>query len=101
MPTDTKVLRIPVRPQNISASSQWLSGEGAGSWFSLENTFGKIIVSRYSPEGKLECRGEFLEGESGKLKWDEEFSFTYLSHCGKLTLLQNNYHHTLILKEKL
>jgi hypothetical protein len=29
-------LPAPVRPDNLASASQWLSGEGAGSWFHLE-----------------------------------------------------------------
>ncbi|WP_068474002.1 DUF6695 family protein [Saccharicrinis aurantiacus] len=53
------VLRQPRLPHSIPSNSQWLSGEGAGSWFSLYPSGNLIKVIRYSPLGSIEDEGLF------------------------------------------
>ena len=52
----------PNKPTNLTENAQWLSGEGAGSWFVISSTTGKEVffIARFSPEGKLECEGSFM-----------------------------------------
>jgi len=74
----------PKRPDSLPKPAQWLAGEGAGSWFYIENssTENGFKVKRFSPKGKLECEGIF-EIESGKqsLILNKAYQFVHLSHC--------------------
>ena len=67
------VLEAPDRPSEIDTAAQWLAGEGAGSWFSLQQLKGGLFFSkRFSPSGKLECSGEF--------QTTQEFNFSNSIH---------------------
>jgi hypothetical protein len=47
----------PERHPTVPANAQWLSGEGAGSWFAMELDGTQLKVTRYSPHGVVECNG--------------------------------------------
>ncbi len=76
----------PSRHPDVPEDAIWLSGEGAGSWFSLEHCSGKIISARYSPGGRLECIGMFRNSESHSEITPHNFTLTYPSDCRKITL---------------
>lgn len=79
----------PARHHAIPEHAQWLSGEGAGSWFSLEIEGVFLNLTRYSPQGMVECRGYF-EGPIEELgKANVKPILGYLSHCRELTLRIN------------
>jgi len=81
----------PARPAKIPQNAQWLSGEGAGSWFSIrEVKTNKYLVSRFGPTGILECEGEFIVSNNQSLDLDKTYRFDYLSHCGKVQIIQND-----------
>lgn len=72
----------------FAQKGQWLSGEGAGSWFVIEAKGQLFSVKRFSESGKCECSGLFqLDGE-GQLDLTENFQISYPSHCNLITLLQ-------------
>ncbi len=77
-------------PSSIPSTSQWLSGEGAGSWFFIRKEKNKFIISRYSPEGKLECTGEFEEVKTQQFNIEEQYKFVHLSHCKTVRIHQEN-----------
>ena len=79
----------PSKPNNIPSNSQWLGGIGAGSWFSLQKREDNFKITRFSPEGILECSGIFIIENNG-FEINKEYSFTYLSHCSLCTIVQNN-----------
>lgn len=85
-----KILTAPVQPSEISDDAKWLSGEGAGSWFVIVESemHGCWEVTRYSPEGNLECRETFTSKYMFDLK--QKYTITYPSHCAKVTIEQNN-----------
>jgi hypothetical protein len=84
-------LKEPVRAAGIPATAQWLSGEGAGSWFTISQTeTGKYAVSRFGPDGKLECEGEFTITNNLPFNINQSYRFDYLSHCRKVKIIQNN-----------
>ena len=58
----SKILDKPAHPNNLPNDAKWLSGEGAGSWFVIEQMYleGIYMVSRYSPKGDLECSGQYI-----------------------------------------
>lgn len=74
----------PQRPEFLPIHAQWLSGEGAGSWFVIDtaspnNTF---EITRYSPKGKIECQGIFeVENAQKSLNLKKDYKFVHLSHC--------------------
>ena len=83
------VLPQPELPSNLPKSAIWLSGEGAGSWFviqpKVENKH--FHVSRYSPEGNLECEGLF-KSEKHDFDPQKDFMLTYPSFCNIITIKQ-------------
>ena len=85
----SKILPAPVIPENLDKNAQWLAGEGAGSWFVIRSAEAKFRyhISRYSPDGILECVGIFITEDSFSVQ--ENFKITYPSHCSKVTVLQN------------
>lgn len=88
-----KIVPCPKKPEHLPASIKWLSGEGCGSWFNIEeeaNTH--FLISRYSPDGNLECRGIFKQISGDVFDLHSEYEFTYLSHCAEVNLIQNKAH---------
>ena len=85
------ILEQPVLPKNIPKTSQWLAGQGAGSWFWLgtNKTRNQYQVKRFSPNGVLECDRVFICNEIG-FQFNKPFQFTYLSHCAFCSIIQNN-----------
>lgn len=81
----------PQKPNHLSNNIKWLSGEGCGSWFLIEESLLKtFLVSRYSPEGKLECKGLFNQVSGNPMNFKEKYEFTYLSHCAEVNITQNS-----------
>ena len=85
-----KVLPMPQKPESLALNIHWLSGEGCGSWFYIEELGLNFVISRYSPEGKLECKGIFRQESGNPVNLNEEIKFTYLSHCAEVNIIQNN-----------
>lgn len=85
-----KILPQPTKPAHLPEQIYWLSGEGAGSWFHIEKLEKKFIIARYSPEGKLECKGIFKQDEGKLIQLSERFEITYLSHCAVVNIIQHN-----------
>jgi len=81
-------LTPPPMAGNIPPNSQWLSGEGAGSWFYIESAEDAYQISRYSPSGKIECSGLFRVTNQTGLDLDIHFQFIHLSHCKSVSLQQ-------------
>jgi hypothetical protein len=95
------VLIAPPKPNHLPMDVQWLSGEGCGSWFHiLKQEFGGYVISRYSPKGDLECRGLFRQLVGPLLNLKKEYTFTYVSHCASVNILQDNAVFTFKLIEK-
>lgn len=95
------VLNAPAIPSSIPVSAQWLSGEGCGSWFVIEKQRDDFIITRYSPEGKIECRGVFIESSNSRFDINSKHEFTYLSHCAKVCIIQENNVHVFVLNMNL
>jgi len=81
-----KLLAEPDLPNNLPSNAYWLAGEGAGSWFVIEKKGVNYYISRFSPQGSLECEGDFSTNELFDL--DVTFSITYPSHCIVVSVLQ-------------
>jgi len=83
-------LNPPKRNNSIPANAQWLSGEGAGSWYSFEHINTSLYVNRYSPEGETECLGLFKAKENYKLTKLDNLQITYPSNCAEVSLKEND-----------
>ncbi len=95
-------LKAPERNDSIPETAQWLSGEGAGSWFVFEprdsilgvkpdsnlemNPDSNLEVTRYSPGGDVECHGIFSISAQGDIIPDNSWEITYPSNCKVVTL---------------
>jgi len=82
-------LKAPPRHPDIPENAQWLSGEGAGSWFHIESDGEMYVISRYSAEGEAECEGIFSTKAVRKFDIHARYQFVYFSHCRKVNILQN------------
>lgn len=82
------ILPAPKLPSHISITAKWLSGEGAGSWFVIEEKENckNYKITRFSPKGAIECEGIFKTDI--KINLEKKYSLTYPSHCSKVTILQ-------------
>jgi hypothetical protein len=94
-------LSEPERPTAIPENAQWLAGEGAGSWFAINpSETVNYLVSRFGPDGKLECEGEFAISNNQPFNIEKPYRFDYLSHCGKVIVIQNKQRIELIRTKK-
>ena len=95
-----KIVPEPIKPFGLPPNSKWLSGEGCGSWFNIENAGSNFVITRFSPEGSIECRGLF-KPVSGGFNIMISFDMAYLSHCAEINLLQNGMRFKFLLIEKI
>ncbi len=79
-------LQPPPRDTKIPENAQWLSGEGAGSWFVFEVQKSRLRVTRYSPDGLIECTGHYGNQNSHSVLPDNSFRITYPSNCKVVSL---------------
>ena len=83
-------LPIPPRNGKIPENAQWLSGEGAGSWFDFKVQNSHLKVTRYSPEGVIECIGLYETPDTHGLLPDHTFQITYPSNCKVVSLTKKD-----------
>lgn len=85
------VILAPKRVEPIPNNAQWLSGEGAGSWFCIQPTLtpNTFTISRFSPDGKLECEGNFKYESNENFNINQTYIFTHLSHCKTVNIVQS------------
>lgn len=83
-------LSAPELAEGIPENSQWLAGEGAGSWFYIEPEAMAYRITRYSSEGKIECAGMFNTNSETDFDINAPFEFVHLSHCKSVTIRQND-----------
>lgn len=82
-------LLTPARPPGMPPAAQWLSGEGAGSWFHFEPVDHHLQITRYSPNGEVECVGMFQSHNGSNIDFSSAFTVGHLSHCNQVTIRQN------------
>lgn len=91
--TDKQKLKHTLEPSlkngKIPDNAQWLSGEGSGSWFSINQDLENYRISRYSPEGELECSGVFKISNFNSFNIDLPFQIEHLSHCQSVVVNQS------------
>jgi hypothetical protein len=85
-----QTLAEPIRPSSIPQQAQWLSGEGSGSWFAIEQNSDAFKISRYCPEGFLECQSHFHIVNNKAFRINSPYRVDHLSHCEKVVCIQNN-----------
>jgi hypothetical protein len=76
----------PERHPDIPENAQWLGGEGAGSWFVLEFQKKLLRVTRYSPDGIVECSGLYEEPNGHLIDPNGIFKVNYPSNCKEVNL---------------
>jgi hypothetical protein len=83
----------PEKPGHIPNNSQWLSGQGAGTWFAIAKAIDtQYNIKRFTPQGKLDCDRIFeLESSPQVFDLNEPYQFTHISHCAKCRILQNDH----------
>ncbi len=80
-------LPAPKRPPSIPSKAQWLSGEGAGSWFEYQLDGTIIKMTRYSTKGVVECTGLFENKDALNLLMEaKDVSIAYPSNCLSIVL---------------
>lgn len=83
-------LEEPEKPEPVPSEAQWLGGEVAGSWFHLYQLKDKYCITRYSENGVQVCRGNFRKRSKSVFESSQPYSFSYLTHCSKATVIQGN-----------
>jgi hypothetical protein len=84
----------PERNPGIPENAQWLSGEGAGSWFDLTFQGDILRVTRYSPNGEIECSGCYKNTTSENINSLEKMRVTYPCNCNRVTIACEDLKHT-------
>ncbi len=92
-------LSAPTKPHHLPSNIHWLSGEGSGSWFLIEEMKNEFIISRFNPEGKIECKGIFMQVSGFPINLNKPYLFTYLSHCAEVNIVQDNAYLKFKLKQ--
>ncbi|PKP01896.1 MAG: hypothetical protein CVU14_04355 [Bacteroidetes bacterium HGW-Bacteroidetes-9] len=82
-------LEQPPKNDKIPDNAQWLSGEGSGSWFSINQDLDNFRIARYSPEGELECSGVFKQANINSFNINLPFQIDHLSHCQSVVVKQS------------
>lgn len=83
-------LLAPKLPSNLPKTAQWLAGEGAGSWFLIKQAANNFEITRYNPEGKIECEGLFNCENQSEFNIEKKYQVIHLSHCKTVRILQEN-----------
>jgi hypothetical protein len=78
----------PKKHKDVPQNAQWLSGEGAGSWFFIEKIDNSFGITRYNEAGEIECQADFKESGHPVFDMALPFQFVHLSHCQKVTIIQ-------------
>jgi len=81
-------LPIPILYPNLSEHAKWFAGEGAGSWFILENESTRLRIKRYNAFGELECDSYCVNAK--KFHPQLSFEIAHPSNCSQLTIKQRN-----------
>ncbi len=77
----------PERHKNIPINAQWISGEGYGSWYHLQNEKEGLLLTKFSPKGEVEHRTIFLD-EKNLFDLEKPYKITYPTNNVKITIVQ-------------
>ena len=89
-------LSAPIQPASLPEKVQWLAGEGAGSWFHIEKEKDLYRIYRYSPDGRMECSGNFKIMNLLRLDLNISYEFVHISDCDQIKIKQEGVY--IILK---
>jgi|TARA_B110000914_G_C15500676_1_gene465601 hypothetical protein len=78
------------RHKDIPKRAQFLKGIGACSWFEIIKEKEVYRIIRFAEDGIIECNSLFIIIGEDEFAIDERFEFSYISHCDKCTIIQNN-----------
>jgi len=89
--TKKGMLLAPYQPINIPNTSQWLAGQGAGSWYHITKSENNdlYIISRFNPSGLIEFEASYKVKGNHEFSIDCPYAFTYLSHLKSCNILQH------------
>ena len=79
----------PERPADLPGDARWLSGEGAGSWFVIVRAGENLLVKRFSPKGKLECKEIFSVINDSSFDPGRPYKLDHISNCKKVRVIQD------------
>ncbi|MCB0400571.1 MAG: hypothetical protein KDD41_00660 [Flavobacteriales bacterium] len=87
----------PPRPDHLPEAAQWLSGQGAGVWFTINKQEEGYLIRRYAPEGTIDCE-RIMEPEPAGLPFDltSPYRFVHISHCALCRIEQAG--HTFVFR---
>lgn len=95
-----KLLPEPLKPNSIPSRAHWLSGEGSGSWFIIDEFFEDFLIHRFSPSSQVEFSGVFgLADSSIEFNVTLPFQVIHLSHFQTVNIQQDYQRISLKLKE--
>jgi hypothetical protein len=83
----------PELPKTVPSKAQWLSGQGVGTWFYIEQTdkVNEFLVQRFTPEGVMDCNRIFqIEESTSTFDINQPYEFKHISHCSKCRIIQND-----------
>lgn len=83
------VLPEPERTDELPKTVQWLSGEGAGSWFYLEEHTDHYIIARFTEDGSIEYKGIYDLSNGNDFDITKGFRFIHISHHLKTKIIQS------------
>ena len=75
--------------QKIPSESQLLKGVGASAWFYISKENKHYRIKRFSIQGDLEC-SKLFSVRPDFFDINQQYKFTYLSHCKECKIVQNN-----------
>ncbi len=88
--------------EQVPDKAQWLSGEGAGSWFFIQETSAtEFEITRFSEKGIVECKSTFECVSETSFHISQSFQFIHLSHCKEVRISQNNRTYLFVRKERI
>ncbi|MDT8402298.1 MAG: DUF6695 family protein [Bacteroidales bacterium] len=76
----------PGRHPSIPENAQWLSGEGAGSWFDFKFEKDGLKVTRFAPDGTIECSGYYKGSVIKMQEIGDSYIVDYPSNCLEVKL---------------
>lgn len=93
-------IAIPPVPEFLRGKAYWLSGEGAGSWFTIERFLGDYLIHRYTPDGQVEFAGIYeVETNDKKIQLKKPLRFEHLSHFQSISISQDGRNFRLRLQD--
>lgn len=88
-PLRSTLINTPKKGKEIPTNAQWLTGTGAGAWYSIQAIHNQnILVSRHQDNGKQDFELTF-KANAMIINPDQDYQFTYPSHALEINITQN------------